>query len=103
MAIGRMSACADHEWKTGARSSSRVRAPAAASSSPGPFITLEGSDRCVVATSVVPGETEVDARVAGVEPARRHHLALGEELHPIRPVRVRVAEERVLPAAERVV
>src|SRR5688572_26281715 len=38
-----------------------------------------------------------------IRPARRDHLAARVEADPFRPVDVRIAEEGVLPAAERVV
>ncbi len=41
--------------------------------------------------------------MAGVEPARGDDLAAGEEVHALHAVGVAVAEEAVLPAAERVV
>src|SRR5690242_1182550 len=48
-------------------------------------------------------EAEVDPGGGRIRPARRDHLAAGVEVDPFRPVDVRVAEERVFPAAERVV
>src|SRR5690606_37246565 len=52
---------------------------------------------------VVLGEAEVDAAVAGVEPARRDGLLPGVERDTGLSVRLRVAERRILPTAERVV
>src|SRR6476660_1534109 len=49
------------------------------------------------------GEAEIEASVARVEPAARHHLATGEEMDAVGSVGVGVAEERALPPAERVV
>ena len=48
-------------------------------------------------------EAEVDAAVARVEPAGRDGLAAGVEVDAFGAVHVRVAEQRGLPAAERVV
>src|SRR4029453_9118089 len=48
-------------------------------------------------------EPQVEATVARVEPARGHDLALGEEVHAFDTVGMGVAQQRVLPSAERVV
>src|SRR5687768_7688213 len=48
-------------------------------------------------------EAQVDLRRRRVGPARRDDLAARIERDPLRPVDVRVAEERRLPPAERVV
>src|SRR5687767_4400606 len=45
-------------------------------------------------------EAQVDLRRGRIRPARGHDLAARVEVDPLRPVDVRVAEERVLPAAE---
>lgn len=49
---------------------------------------------------VVLGESEVEAAVAGVEPAGGDDLATGEEVDAFGAVCVGVAEKGVLPAAE---
>ncbi len=93
--IGFSAPCADQEWKTWARSSSKVRL----SSIMGAPAAVRGwwaaVSRC--------GEAEVDAlRAPGrrVAPARGDHLATGEEVHALGAVGVGVAEQRALPAAE---
>src|SRR5204862_7280548 len=48
-------------------------------------------------------EAQVDLRGGRVRPARGDDLAAGVEVDPLRAVDVRVAEEGVLPAVERVV
>ncbi len=54
--------------------------------------------------SAVLGEAEVDAAVeGGVEPATGDRLLAGEEVEAMDTVRLRVAEQRCLPPAERVV
>src|SRR5262245_19885682 len=48
-------------------------------------------------------EPEVETAMARVEPARGDDLATGEEVHALHAVGVGVAEQAVLPPAERVV
>src|SRR5215207_11037840 len=60
------------------------------------------SERAGGARSVVAGEAEVDLRLARLGPTRGHDLGARVEVHRLGAVDVRVAEERVLPAAERV-
>src|SRR5215210_5987353 len=57
----------------------------------------------LTAASAVLREAQLKAPVRRVQPARGDHLAAGEELHALRAVGVRGAEQAVLPPAERVV
>src|SRR5579871_692933 len=66
-------------------------------------MTLTFGSAMFVSPLRIAREPEVHAAVARIEPATRYYFATGEEVHAFDAMGVAVAEQRVLPPAERVV